>query len=537
MSRQDSTATEPPLTGQSQTRAAPKSEPLILTFPAPDGLLAAAMLLRARPRAELRLCSESRLPESLEAQLSEDARPIIIAGVGLRGDPKRSVEAARALRERGYELTVYLRQSFSAALPPGLEEACLLVMAPAETFTGLVQQHLQDQSSAATRLTQAALSAELAEPPGAEAPPSPLVQKLASLAQGAVVDYFKFHDTEVFERVARHLASGQLDADDERLIARFDRHGNRYVLQGRSEALRLIRERVRRCAQSELPVLISGETGTGKEIIARLLHERSRRCFEPFIAVNCANFAGSVELSNSDLFGHVEGAFTGARGERRGAFRAADRGTLFLDEVAELPLLVQAKLLRVLENESIQALGADVESRIDVRLIVASHSNLRQAVRAGRFREDLLHRIDTLSIDIPPLRERPEDVASLARHVLHRMKAAGSALELDEDALESLREYPWPGNARQLIKILERARALEISVQEALAEEAWEAPQESELRFPASREALLSVEELVQSYCLHVQKLFKTKKEAAQAVGLGADTYAKKLNEARRPGR
>lgn len=524
------------MTSRPQTRAAPRAEPLILTFPAPDGLLAAAMLLRARPGSELRLCSESRLPESLEAQLAEDARPIIIAGVGLRGDPKRSVEAARALRARGFELTVYLRQRFSAALPQGLQDACLLVMAPSETFTGLVQQHLQDQSSAAMRLAQAALIAEMAEAVSHEPQPSSLSQRFASLAQGAVVDYFKFHDTEVFERVARHLASGQLDAEDERLIARFDLHGNRYVLQGRSDALRRIRERIRRCARSELPVLISGETGTGKEIIARLLHERSARCFEPFIAVNCANFAGSVELSNSDLFGHVEGAFTGARSERRGAFRAADRGTLFLDEVAELPLLVQAKLLRVLENESIQALGADVESRVDVRLIVASHSNLRQAVRAGRFREDLLHRIDTLSIHIPPLRERPEDIAALARHVLHRMRATGSSLELSEGALECLRDYPWPGNARQLIKILERARALEISVQEALAEEAWEAPQESELRFPTTREALLSAEDLVQRYCLHVQKLFKTKKEAAQAVGLGADTYAKKLNEARRPG-
>lgn len=214
---------------------------------------------------------------------------------------------------------------------------------------------------------------------------------------------------------------------------------------------------VDRVAGRDIPVLVSGESGTGKELIARRLHARSGRAGGPFVAVNCA--ALPETLAESELFGHERGAFTGAEASRAGRFEEAHGGTLLLDEIGELALPLQAKLLRVLETRMVRRLGGSSEREVDVRLVAATNRTLEAEVDAGRFRRDLYFRLAVVSVALPPLRERPADIPLLARHLLsslatrHRLAAPALA----EDALDALLRYGWPGNVRELRNVLERA--------------------------------------------------------------------------------
>ncbi len=232
-------------------------------------------------------------------------------------------------------------------------------------------------------------------------------------------------------------------------------------LVGRSSAWRDVVERVRLVAPTPATVLITGETGTGKEQVARAIHQWSARAAGPFVALNCAALAGDLALS--ELFGHERGAFTGADRRREGRFELARGGTLFLDEVAELPAGVQAQLLRVLEQRTFERVGgAGSALSADVRLITATHKDLYAQVQAGRFREDLLYRLNTFPIRIPPLRERSEDVPVLALHFLRlfRSELDMPELELSASALRRLAAHDWPGNVRELRNTLERAAIL-----------------------------------------------------------------------------
>jgi two-component system response regulator PilR (NtrC family) len=231
-------------------------------------------------------------------------------------------------------------------------------------------------------------------------------------------------------------------------------------LLGRSAAIEQVRAMVAKVARSQAPVHISGESGTGKELVARLIHENGARAEAAFIAVNCGAIPG--ELMESEFFGHKKGSFTGAIADKDGLFQAAQGGTLFLDEVADLPLHMQVKLLRVIQEKAIRAVGAQREVAVDVRVLSATHRNLAELVRTGRFREDLYYRINVIELRVPPLRERIEDLPLLAEHVLTRL-AQGSGhpgARLAPDALALLHDHAFPGNVRELENILERATTL-----------------------------------------------------------------------------
>jgi two-component system response regulator PilR (NtrC family) len=231
-------------------------------------------------------------------------------------------------------------------------------------------------------------------------------------------------------------------------------------LLGTSPAIEQVRAMITKVARSQAPVHISGESGTGKELVARLIHENGARADAPFVAVNCG--AIPSELMESEFFGHKKGSFTGAIADKDGLFQAAQGGTLFLDEVAELPLPMQVKLLRVIQEKAIRAVGAPRETPIDVRILSATHRNLGELVRAGRFREDLFYRINVIELRVPPLRERAEDMPLLAAHILVRLASdlGRKPVRLAPDALELLAGYPFPGNVRELENILERAMTL-----------------------------------------------------------------------------
>jgi len=220
-----------------------------------------------------------------------------------------------------------------------------------------------------------------------------------------------------------------------------------------SRAMQQLLHTTDRVARSEASVLVSGESGTGKELIARRIHARSPRAEGPFVPVNCA--AMPAELLESELFGHEKGAFTGATRPRAGRFRRADRGTLLLDEVGELPLALQGKLLRVLQERVVDVVGLDQPVAVDVRVVAATHRPLTEAIRAGQFREDLYYRLNVVELELPPLRDRPEDIEPLARHFISR-SAPGSELVLPEEILVLLRRHAWPGNVRELENVCER---------------------------------------------------------------------------------
>lgn len=232
---------------------------------------------------------------------------------------------------------------------------------------------------------------------------------------------------------------------------------------GQSEALQALLHELSVVADSELPVLLLGETGVGKELFARRVHMLSRRADQPMVHVNCAALPES--LAESELFGHVKGAFSGATTDRPGRFEAADGGTLFLDEVGELPLPVQAKLLRALQNGEIQRLGSDRPRRVNVRVIAATNRNLHDSVRDGDFRADLYHRLSVYPVPIPPLRERGNDVLLLAGRFLelNRARLGLRSLRLSADAEVALCRYRWPGNVRELEHVISRAALKAVS--------------------------------------------------------------------------
>src|SRR3984893_2074906 len=229
-------------------------------------------------------------------------------------------------------------------------------------------------------------------------------------------------------------------------------------LVGRSGAFIEVMKQVGRVAGTNLPVLLTGESGTGKEVVASALHRRSRRADQPFVAVNCG--AIPADLIEAELFGHVKGSFTGADRDRRGLWEEADGGTVFLDEITETTPAFQVKLLRALQEGEVRRVGSNQNVRVDVRVLAASNSNVEQEVEAGRFRKDLFYRLNAVSIDLPPLRERREDILPLAKSFSERVYSLNSAVQFPREALTLLESDSWPGNIRELENDVVRAVAM-----------------------------------------------------------------------------
>jgi two-component system NtrC family response regulator len=262
---------------------------------------------------------------------------------------------------------------------------------------------------------------------------------------------------EVLARALQQHTAASFSAASAASVAP-DEGGDSDELIGPSHAMREVHKRIGLAAANAMPVLVLGETGTGKEMVAHALHRHSARAERPFVAVNCS--AIPKELLESELFGHVRGAFTGATSERTGCFRAADGGVLLLDEIGDMALDVQAKILRALQEGEVTPLGSHRTVKVDVRVVAATHRDLAVAVREGRFREDLLYRLDVLSIRVPPLRERLADIIPLAEHFLRRAAGAEAPKALSAEAAQRLLSHPWPGNVRELRNVMERCHAV-----------------------------------------------------------------------------
>jgi two-component system response regulator PilR (NtrC family) len=268
---------------------------------------------------------------------------------------------------------------------------------------------------------------------------------------------FDFVSKPVDLTVLRRLVQNALQLGEQRRVQQNQSAGR---LHGESAAMQQLRATIAKVARSQAPVYISGESGVGKELVARLIHEQGSRTNGPFVPVNCG--AIPTELMESEFFGHKKGSFTGAHGDKEGLFQAANGGTLFLDEVAELPLHMQVKLLRVIQEKSVRPIGANTEQLVDVRILSATHKPLAPLVEDGRFRHDLFYRINVIELAVPPLRERREDIPLLAHSILQRLADELGEMPptLTDDAIDALAQHPFPGNVRELENVLERALAL-----------------------------------------------------------------------------
>lgn len=292
--------------------------------------------------------------------------------------------------------------------------------------------------------------------------------------------------------------------------------------------MQVLLKRAARFAQSDAPIAVLGETGTGKEVVARVVHANSPRAPRPFVAVNVA--ALPAELLESELFGHGKGAFTGAATARRGLFEEADGGTLFLDEIGEMSLPLQAKLLRALQDGELRRVGENQSFSVDVRVICATHRNLRERVAEGRFREDLFYRLKVLTLEVPPLRERREDVLPLARHFL--TQETTEAIGFSAKAAERLLGYHWPGNVRELENVVKHGAALasgpEILVEdlpEELLQQASPSPLPSSSTTP-----FRTLAEVEREHILRVlDACGGSQSEAARVLGVARNTLWRKL--------
>jgi transcriptional regulator with GAF, ATPase, and Fis domain len=291
------------------------------------------------------------------------------------------------------------------------------------------------------------------------APPRTLNQEHLASAQELVEPFsVAFENDQRLHELARMREA--LEADRRALLSRLERQDITDTVVGEAAGLSSVMERVEQVAPTDAPVLILGETGSGKEVIARAIHARSRRAAGPVVRVNCG--AIPSQLIDSELFGHERGSFTGAVNTRKGWFERADGGTLFLDEIGELPLEAQVRLLRVLQDGSLERVGGHQAITVDVRIVAATHRNLETMVAEGRFREDLWYRISIFPIRLPALRERPQDLPALVAHFAQRagMRLGGAALTPSAHDLQLLASYAWPGNVRELIAVIERAAIL-----------------------------------------------------------------------------
>jgi len=506
---------------------------VIITYNGIDGACAAAMALLDCPEADILVTSAARVGETFQ-ELADDPEQrdtVHVCGLGVYCDWPGLLGPAEALRRAGVRITWYCGRGYLDADAARFARFCTPAFMDVGSNTEAVCEQLElGDHPHAEALTSIARHDPHVEGEGAA--PTGDERFWTDLINAAIAEYFKYQDTDAYADTVRKLSRLEAAPADHDRVAVFRRSGMRHVLWGKSEPMRTLRATLRQCAEVDEPVLITGESGVGKEYVAHLIHERSRRAAEAFVPVNCAMFAGSAGLANSELFGHVKGAFTGATSDRPGAFATAHGGMLFLDEIAELPPEVQAKFLRVLEDGHVTPVGSDEPRRVDVRVLVATNRNLPDMIREGSFRADLYHRLCILQVRVPPLREHLGDIGTIVRELLPSLAADRRDAALTDAEVAALQRYDWPGNVRQLIKVIKRFLYLNRSIEDLLDEErrlgdlrpSHDGEGESPL-WPAAAEELRPIREVRDRYAERAFELMNGNYTAtARALGIAVNT-------------
>lgn len=376
-----------------------------------------------------------------------------IAGTILLADDEAKIlkTLGRALRDEGHEVVT----------ASNAKEAGRLLSQ--RSFDLLVIDYLMPDRSGLDVIREMAASTPEAERPAVVMMTAHgSIQSAVEAMKLGARDYLQkpFEVEELLVLARRALEDQRARTGLRYLLSERDAEFDHYGIIGRSRKIRDVISRAELVAESKSTVMLHGETGTGKELVARAIHARSAQRAMPMIKVNCA--AIPETLLESELFGHVRGAFTGAAFTKKGRFSLADGGTIFLDEIGTISLTVQAKLLRVLQEREFEPLGAERTQKVDVRVIAATNRNLRQAVSAGTFLEDLFYRLNVIPIEMPPLRDRSEDIPQLVDHFIKRFaeRTGKTITGVDESAMNELTRYEWPGNVRELENTIERAVVL-----------------------------------------------------------------------------
>ncbi len=517
-----------------ESAMARKSKVTVITYNGVDGACAAAAVLLKHPRAEVRVSSARGIADTFTALQDKQTGCIHVCGVGVTCPWGALAAALRPVQNNGVKVYWHCgRGYFTDDQEENFGRLCHTRFMDAGTNTAALAEHF---GVSHTREGQwlVELSWHDRHVSGHKGPAERSKEESdwLDLIDASLAQYFKYQDRDPYLRCIGKLARQDFTEDDHVAIEAFRRTGYKYLLHGGTPAVRQLKERIQRCADANRHIIITGESGTGKEHVAHLLWERSPRAMGPMVAVNCALYAGSANLANSDLFGHRKGAFTGAERDRQGKFVAAHRGILFLDEIGELPPEVQAKLLRVLEDGRVTPEGADqYEQEVDVCVIAATHRDLPRMIRKGLFRADLYHRLATLRIHVPPLRDRVADIDIIVAERLEILAEEGRTRKLSKRDFARLREYAWPGNVRQLIKLIDRATLLDLSIKEVLEEEQAlgvleeEEGQKGEVLLPSSREDVRPLEEVQRRYARHAWELHHRQHRAtANALGISENT-------------
>ncbi|HYO69539.1 MAG TPA: sigma-54 dependent transcriptional regulator [Archangium sp.] len=357
-----------------------------------------------------------------------------------------------------------------------------------------------------------------------------------AMRRGATHYFTKpFRLDEVLLYVQRAIAERRLREENRALRQAVGDRSAYGALVGRSVPMRTLYELIERVAHSQAPVLVRGESGTGKELVARALHFEGPRKDGPFVAVNCTAIPNA--LLESELFGHVKGSFTGATTPRRGLFLEADGGTLFLDEIGDMAPELQAKLLRVLEDGEVRAVGADASRKVDVRVVAATHQELEVRVREGRFRQDLFYRLNVVPLQVPPLRERREDIPLLVEHFVAWSRKRNPRARLSgfsAEALAALAAAPWPGNVRELENLVERLAVVTVQETVDLPTLQLHAPGVTADTHPLSRAQgrLIPLRQLEGEYIAYVvAQCGGNKTKAAEILGIDVSTIHRRERE------
>jgi len=500
----------------------------ILTFPSPDGVVSAALLLRFFKEAEIALTSGAKVGDALKEIAEKKPAEVHVCGLGIYCPVEDVAASLRAVKRAGGKATWYCGGHYLDSFASDLAKYARLEFDHSDRHVSEVifDQFAGRDEDAAQVLRVLDRSARAA---GETA-------FMADLTQASLLSYFRFEDRAAVPNCIRKLAFPETITEADRKLARQFASAEWVYLAGKSAAMKRLTKLTQKvAADRDSRILILGETGTGKETIARMIHESSPRSQQPFIPVNCSNFTES--LLESQLFGHEKGTFTGADARKEGLFEQANEGTLFLDEIGEMPLNLQASLLRVLETGRFRRLGGKEEVRVDVRIISATHHDLLEDVKQRQFREDLYYRLSTVPLKTPALREVQEDIPHIAQDLVYRccFSRAMQAWKLTKDQERALCGYSWPGNVRELLNVVERAIVLgERDFSKVIESGAQPPVSPSEQKLSSGPSAVRLLEQVEREYVLQVyESAGRNKTRAATLLGISLNTLKKKLAQAR----
>ncbi|MCK5863032.1 MAG: sigma-54-dependent Fis family transcriptional regulator [Candidatus Hydrogenedentes bacterium] len=507
---------------------------LILTINGVKGACAAAAVLMKYPRARIQFTSPRHLPKALEILYKEGVQANIhICGIGV-SLPMDDFTASLCSLAPQVNITWYSGKEYQNIQKyiSSITKRVKYKNSTTVTTVKLILDTLKVKESARslliTKLTE--------DEDQGKKPSSELYCYCHDLVHAANRRFFFFGEDTLNEKAIRYLAgleekSHELDKE----VDQYNKSPDALYPLGSSHAMKNLRERIGRLGPVPEPILITGPTGSGKELVAKALHVTSGRT-GTFVAVNCAVLGANPALVEDRLFGHVRGAYTGANTNEKGAFEEAQKGTLFLDEIGELHTAAQAQLLRVLEEKEVRPLGTMQTKSVDVRIVAATHRNLEHRVAEGKFRQDLLYRINMLPVQVPCLSERLDDIKSIAAHIIEELKKNGYTLTLSKQDWNAIRAYGWPGNVRQLLNVLKRAAYLikPVSViinEEYLNTNIESSPTQSVL-FSEDLNKVLPMKEAYRVYVNHVLGLFDGNiMQTAKALEIAPNTLRKHIKE------